>query len=88
MDYARVGNFKVTDVTTQDPEAMRALLVLLSNVFITAAIHNWGYGRFEYIGCSCLFDSVMEGAMAPEYVVEFEHPNATNDLVANFVKVL
>lgn len=69
VSYSRVGNFYLSDVFIQDLEAMSLLVPLLGQVFITSCIHNWGYGRFEYIGCSDLFRIVEEGAEAPSYLI-------------------
>lgn len=41
----------------------------MSTVFITSAVHNYGYGRFEYIGFCEDFKVVEKGDMAPHYVI-------------------
>ena len=71
MDMRRVGSFNITDhVVYECPEALDAVALLMSEVFICSAIHNFGYGRFEYIGFSKHFTIVEPGQCAPAYDVE------------------
>ena len=70
MELKRVGSFNVTDaVIFGDEVTMKAVQNLLGDVFICSAIHNFGYGRFEYIGFSEHFQEVLEGEMAPAYMI-------------------
>ena len=73
MDMKRVGSFNVTDATVfGNEEAMAAVQKLMGEVFVTSCIHNFGYGRFEYIGFSSYFDEVQEGYIASAYTIEVE----------------
>lgn len=71
MDMKRVGSFNVTDhIVYECPEALDAVAKLMGEVFICSAIHNFGYGRFEYIGFSGMFSVVEQGMSAPAYIME------------------
>jgi len=70
MDMKRVGSFNVADhIVYECPEALDALALLMGEVFICSATHNFGYGRFEYIGFSKHFSIVDAGCMAPTYEI-------------------
>ena len=71
MEMKRVGSFNIEDslVFREDEAIMKAVCKLLGEVFICSAIHNFGYGRFEYIGMSKHFDVIEEGCIAPAYVI-------------------
>lgn len=74
MDMRKVGSFYITDTALQEltPDAELILKKLLGTVFITSAVHNYGYGRFEYIGFCEDFDVVEQGQCALHYVVEIK----------------
>lgn len=69
MDMGRVGSFFVSDEFMRDDVLMESLQGLMAEVFICSAIHNFGYGRFEYIGFSKHFQVVVEGQEAPRYEI-------------------
>lgn len=84
MDMKRVGSFNITDeVVYRNPEQLDAVAKLMGEVFICSATHNFGYGRFEYIGFSELFDTVDAGYMAPSYQMHLRKCN-TGGYVAYF----
>ena len=71
MDMKRVGSFNVADhIVYECPEALDAVAKLMGEVFICSATHNFGYGRFEYIGFSKMFSIVEQGMEAPSYEME------------------
>ena len=77
MDMKRVGNFHVTDnVVFGNEEVMTAYQKLIGEVFICSALHNFGYGRFEYIGFSEHFREVEEGECAPTYRISIDKNGA------------
>lgn len=72
MQMKRVGSFMISDRVffNLDDEGEKSIKQLLGTVFITSATHNFGYGRFEYIGFCDEFEEVLEGCMAPAYSIE------------------
>jgi hypothetical protein len=71
MKYSQVGRFFVADgyLHYDNTGWLGAIMQLLGEVFVTSCVHNWGYGRFEYIGISEHFEEVEEGAEAPIYEI-------------------
>ena len=87
MDMRRVGSFMVTDqLRYEGGETFEAVQRLMGEVFICSCIHNFGYGRFEYIGFSELFDVVEEGCEAPSYDIRLTETD-DDGIVAHFQKV-
>jgi len=68
MDMKRVGSFSVSDhIVNDNDKALLAARECMARVFITSALHNFGYGRFEYIGFSNDFEIVEAGGVAHRY---------------------
>jgi hypothetical protein len=88
MEMKRVGSFNITDaVVFGDEVTMKAVQKLLGDVFICSAIHNFGYGRFEYIGFSKHFQEVEEGEMAPAYMIVCQNNSEEEEATAHFDKL-
>ena len=85
MDMKRVGSFMISDfIVYECPAALDAVARLMSEVFVCSATHNFGYGRFEYIGFSKHFAVVETGQVAPAYTMVVELLGEEGEWVARF----
>jgi hypothetical protein len=69
----RIGKFKVSREFIRNGDTKK-LLDFFGNFIIIDIAHNYAYEHSDYVAYSLLFDSVPEGEVAPEYVIEMhEH---------------
>ena len=64
----RVGTFFITDASLQDEGSFDNIRKIMGECLIVSAIHNYGFGRFEYIAMCEQFDEVPLGHKAPHYI--------------------
>jgi hypothetical protein len=69
MNMTQVGSFFIHDSLMYD--GLEIVQKIMGEVVVVSCIHNYGYGRFEYIAYSSHFRVVpRDGSSAPRYVVE------------------
>lgn len=71
IDMTQVGSFFISDTLMHDPDGLEIIQKIMGECIIVSAIHNYGYGRFEYIAFSSHFRAVpRDGTAAPQYEPE------------------
>ena len=70
LELNQVGSFYISDTLMHDPAGLEIIQKIMGECVIVAALHNYGYGRFEYIAFSSHFRAVpRDGSAAPLYAV-------------------
>jgi hypothetical protein len=71
MILKRVGEFFISDEFLHEhPETVQKIM---GEVVVVSCVHNYGYGRFEYIAFSRHFREVDRGCVAPLYVALIDY---------------
>lgn len=71
VEHTQVGSFFVSDQLLHGN--LEIIQKIMGEVIIVSCIHNYGYGRFEYIAYSSHFRNVpRNGSAAPHYAFLFE----------------
>ena len=65
IELNRVGEFFISDDFLH--ESLDAVQKIMGEVVVVSCVHNYGYGRFEYIAFSRHFRPVPLGEVAPLY---------------------
>ena len=75
IELNRVGEFFISDAFLH--ESLSAVQKIMGEVVVVSCIHNYGYGRFEYIAFSRHFKPVPLGAVAPLYACVVNYTAST-----------
>ena len=71
IDLNQVGEFFISDEFLH--EELTAVQKIMGEVVVVSCIHNYGYGRFEYIAFSRHFRPMPLGEVAPLYSVIIDY---------------